>query len=100
MCIILTKVDIQVTKERDVIMSTLRSLERGVIRNKIYQKEHSVKSFPDIWERLHYTNKGLVKPRKPVRENLSKQELMLKTHFLRKLKKIEDEQESADKVND
>lgn len=81
-------------------MSTLRSLERGVIRNKIYQKEHSVKSFPDIWERIHYTNRGLVKPVKPVRENLSKQDIMLRTHFLRKLAKMKNEKESENKVED
>ena len=33
---------------------TLRKLQRNVIKNQCYQKDHHVKGFEDEWERVHY----------------------------------------------
>lgn len=35
-------------------MSTLRKLQRSVIRNKCYKENGSTKGFEEKWERLHY----------------------------------------------
>lgn len=35
-------------------MGTLRKLEREVIRNKCYKRNHNVKSFNHEWEKFHY----------------------------------------------
>jgi len=74
--------------------SAIRSLERGVIKNRCYQLEGNTKSFPDVWEQIHYINKGKVKPKRKIRENLSKQELLMRVHFLRKLQKAKLEAKS------
>ena len=36
-------------------MSTLRKLEREVIRNKCYKRNHNKKSFKNEWEKFHYS---------------------------------------------
>lgn len=35
-------------------MSTLRSLQRGAIKNKCYKKNGNTKAFNNEWERIHY----------------------------------------------
>lgn len=35
-------------------MSTLRKLEREVIRNQCYKKNHNKKEFKHEWEKFHY----------------------------------------------
>lgn len=35
-------------------MSTLRKLEREVIKNKCYKRNHNTKSFKHEWEKFHY----------------------------------------------
>lgn len=35
-------------------MSSLRSLQRGVIRNQCYKRDGHTKAFKDEWEKIHY----------------------------------------------